>query len=165
MIQIKLDEYEIYTSGCTALMRITESMRQNINWGHGYFGNFNDKVAKSLSGTLAELAVAKCLKVHFNHHVNNFKGADLYFRNQRVQVRCQVPKNENFLIIRQDSSANELYILVIDRCPIFEVVGYINSSDALGKPEYLTNFGYENRPKVYSVPLSDLISIESIFNG
>jgi hypothetical protein len=164
MIQIKLDEYEILAAGTTALLRITESMRQNIEWGHGYKGTFGDKVAKSLSGTLAELAVAKCLKVHFNYHVNNFKGADLYFQNQRVQVRCQVPKENNFLIIRQDSSANEIYILVVDRCPIFEVIGYINSSDALGKPEYLTNFGYENRPKVYSVPITDLISIESLIN-
>ena len=153
MIQIKLDEYEILAAGYTALLRITESMRQNINWGHGY------------TGTLAELAVAKFLKVHFNYHVNNFRGADLYFNNQRVQVRCQTPKNENFLIIRQDSSANETYILVIDRCPIFEVVGYVNSSDVIGNKEYLTDFGYTDRPKVYSVPMANLISIENIFNG
>jgi hypothetical protein len=165
MIQIKLDEYEILAAGTTALLRITESMRQNIEWGHGYKGTFGDKVAKSLSGTLAELAVAKCLKVHFNYHVNNFKGADLYFQNQRVQVRCQVPKENNFLIIRQDSSANELYVLVIDRCPLFNIIGFVNSSDVIGKTEYLTDFGFSNRPKVYSVPFFDLIPIENIFNG
>ena len=165
MMQIKLDEYEILAAGYTALLRITESMRQNINWGHGYKGSFGDKVAKSMSGTLAELAVSKFLKIHFNYHVNNFRGADLYFNNQRVQVRCQIPKNENFLIIRQDSSANETYILVIDRCPIFEVVGYVNSNNVIGNKEYLTDFGYTDRPKVYSVPIANLISIENIFNG
>lgn len=165
MIQIKLDEYEILAAGTTALLRITESMRQNIEWGHGYKGTFGDKVAKSLSGTLAELAVAKCLKVHFNYHVNNFKGADLYFKNQRVQVRCQVPKPNNSLIIRQDSSANELYVLVIDRCPLFNIIGFVNSSDVIGKVEYLTDFNKPDRPKVYSVPFFELIPIDSLING
>ena len=164
MIQIKLDEYEILAAGYTALLRITESMRQNINWGHGYKGSFGDKVAKSMSGTLAELAVAKVLKVHFNYHVNNFRGADLYFNNQRVQVRCQTPKNENFLIIRQDSSANEIYVLVLDRCPKFSTIGYINSSDVIGNGEYLTDFGYKDRPKVYAVDWQSLFPIEMIFN-
>ena len=71
MLEIKLDEYEILAAGHTALLRITESMRQNINWGHGYKGTFSKKIADSMSGTLGELAVAKCLKVHFNYHVNN----------------------------------------------------------------------------------------------
>jgi hypothetical protein len=165
MIQIKLDEYEIYTTSCTAILRITESMKQNINWGHGYLGSFSDRVAKSVSGTLAEKAVSKYLKVDFMHHVNNFKGADLYFNNQRVQVRSQIPKNNNCLIIRQDSSAKDIYIFVIERCPLFEIYGYEVASNVIGKKEYLTNFGIESRPFVYAVPLKQLIPIEYIFNG
>ncbi len=164
MLEIKLDEYEILAAGHTALLRITESMRQNINWGHGYKGTFSKKIADSMSGTLGELAVAKCLKVHFNYHVNNFRGADLYYKNKRIQVRTQEPKPDNFLIIRQDSSANEIYILVVDRCPIFRIIGYINSSDVIGNKEYLTDFGYKDRPSVYSVSFQNLFPIEMIFN-
>ena len=164
MLEIKLDEYEILAAGHTALLRITESMRQNINWGHGYKGTFSKKIADSMSGTLGELAVAKCLKVHFNYHVNNFRGADLYYKNKRIQVRTQEPKPDNFLIIRQDSSANEIYILVVDRCPIFRIIGYINSSDVIGKTECLTDCGYKNRPKVYAVDWQSLFPIEMIFN-
>jgi hypothetical protein len=164
MLEIKLDEYEILAAGHTALLRITESMRQQIEWGHGYKGTFSKKIADSMSGTLGELAVAKCLKVHFNYHVNNFRGADLYYKNKRVQVRTQEPKPDNFLIIRQDSSANEIYILVLDRCPKFNIIGYINSSDVIGKAEYLTDFGYKDRPKVYAVDWQSLFPIEMIFN-
>lgn len=164
MIEIKLDEYEILAAGHTALLRITESMRQQIEWGHGYKGTFSKKVADSMSGTLGELAVSKCLKVHFNYHVNNFRGADLYYKNRRIQVRTQEPKPDNFLIIRQDSAVNEIYILVIDRCPLFRIIGYINSSDVIGNGEYLTDFGYTDRPKVYSVPFQNLFPIEMIFN-
>ena len=45
------------------------------------------------------------------------------------------------------------------------MVGYVNSSDVIGNKEYLTDFGYTDRPKVYSVPMANLISIENIFNG
>ena len=164
MLEIKLDEYEILAAGHTALLRITESMRQNINWGHGYKGTFSKKIADSMSGTLGELAVAKCLQVHFNYHVNNFRGADLYYKNKRIQVRTQEPKPDNFLIIRQDSSANEIYVLVLDSCPKFSIIGYINSSDVIGKTEYLTDCGYKNRPKVYAVGWQSLFPIEMIFN-
>ena len=150
MLEIKLDEYEILAAGNTALLRITESMRQNIEWGHGYKGSFNKKVADSMSGTLGELAVAKCLKTNFNYHVNNFKGADLYYKNRRVQVRTQEPKPDNFL--------------VVDRCPLFRIIGYINSSDVIGNGEFLTDFGYKDRPKVYAVPFQNLFPIEMIFN-
>jgi hypothetical protein len=80
------------------------------------------------------------------------------------EVRTQEPKPDNFLIIRQDSSANEIYILVIDRCPLFRIIGYINSSDVIGNVEYLTDFGYKDRPKVYCVPSQNLFPIEMIFN-
>ena len=60
-----------------------------------------------------------------------------------LQVRSQLPKQNNSLIIRpKGSKQNEIYILVIDKTPIFEIHGFVNSTHVLGTDRFLTDFGY-----------------------
>ena len=83
-----------------------------------------------------------------------------------LQVRSQLPKKNNSLIIRpKGSKPNEIYILVIDKAPIFEIHGFINSTHVLGTNRFLTDFGITDRPKVHSLGLDTLTPIKFLKDG
>ena len=100
MIEIKLDLYELMITSQNGLMRVYESMRLGHDWGHGFKGSLNEKIAKSISGSQAELVCAKYLEIEHTYHVNHGNNPDLIFHDTHLQVRSQLPKKENSLIIR-----------------------------------------------------------------
>jgi len=165
MKQVTLDLYELMASANNGLTRVFESMRLNQEWGHGYKSSLNEKIARSISGSGAELACSKLLDIEFTYHVNHGNNPDLIFHDLHLQVRCQMPKENNGLIIRpKGAKPNEIYILVIDKSPIYEVCGFINSSFVLGTNKYLTNLG-NGRPKCHYIPKDILTPIEILKNG
>ena len=88
------------------------------------------------------------------------------FGDVRCQVRSQLPKKHNSLIIRpKGSKAGEMYILVIDKSPTFEIKGFVNSSYVLNTTKYLTDFGITDRPEVHSVPIDKLTPINFLKDG
>ena len=166
MIEVKLDLYDIMAASQTGLLRVFESLRLKQDWGHNYKGSVNDQISKSISGACAELAVCRYLETEFNFHVNHGDKADIIWHDVHLQVRSQLPKKNNSLIIRpKGSKPNEIYILVIDKAPIYEIHGFINSSHVLGTKRFLTDFGIINRPKVHSLGLETLTPIKFLKDG
>ena len=165
MKQVTLDLYELMASANNGLTRVFESMRLNQEWGHGYKSSLNEKIARSISGSAAELACSKLLDIEFTYPVNHGNKPDLIFHDLHLQVRCQMPKVNNGLIIRpKGAKPNEIYILIIDKSPIYEVCGFINSSFVLGTNKYLTNLG-NGRPKCHYIPKDILTPIEILKDG
>ena len=166
MIEIKLDLYDLFAASQTGLTRVFESLRLKQDWGHNYKGSVNDQIAKSISGACAELSVCRYLNTAFNFHVNHGANPDVMFGDVSCQVRSQLPKKHNSLIIRKNGSKpGEMYILVIDKSPLFEIKGFVNSSYVLNTTKYLTDFGISDRPEVHSVPLDKLTPINFLKDG
>tara|TARA_A100001391_G_scaffold194659_1_gene171122 strand:- start:67 stop:573 length:507 start_codon:yes stop_codon:yes gene_type:complete len=165
MIKVKLDLYELMASSQTGLLRVFESIRLKQSWGYGFKGDLNEQISKSISGSCAELACSKYLETDYTHHVNHGSNPDLLYHDLHLQVRSQRPKENNFLIIRPKSKKNELYILVIDKAPIFELHGFINSSHILGTKKYLSDLGKKDRPPCHAIPLNQLTPIKLLKDG
>jgi len=72
--KVDLNWEEILSGASTGIVREVESLRQNIQWGHGAKFDRYQKWGKSVSGTLCEMALAKKMKSYFSHSVNNFHG-------------------------------------------------------------------------------------------
>ena len=166
MNEIELDLYDLFAASQTGLTRVFESLRLKQDWGHNYKGSVNDQIAKSISGACAELAVCRYLETEFNFHVNQGSKPDIIFHDVHLQVRSQLPKKHNSLIIRpKGSKQNEIYVLVIDKTPIFELQGFVNSTYVLGTDNFLTNFGITDRPMVHSLGIDKLTPIKFLKDG
>ena len=155
---------EILSGANTGLIREVESLRQNIDWGHGANFNRYEKWGKSVSGTLCEMSVAKIMQSYFSHSVNNFYGKDLIINNKPVQVRSQLYSKPNkSLIIRKGFKVDDYYFYVADDCPTFYFYGYIKAKDCQ-KYGTWTNFNKQDRPYVWSVPLDKLKPLKEFIN-
>jgi hypothetical protein len=115
-------------------------------------------MAKSISGAMGEVAASKFLNIKFEYHANVGGVPDLIFKDLRLQVRTQIPKNNNSLIIRPKAKPDEFYILVIDEAPKFKILGFVNSTYVLGQEQWKTTFGLD-RPFCYSIPPEKLTPI------
>ena len=155
---ITLDLYEMQSAAHLGILRCLESEKYKEKWGYNYKGSFNDKMAKSISGSLGEAAVAKFLNIKFTFTCNHGGDADLIFKDLHLQVRTQLPKNNNSLIIRPKAKPGEFYILVIDEAPNFKILGFVNSTYVLGQDRFKTDFGLA-RPPCYSIPPDKLTPI------
>ena len=58
MSKITLKWEEILAGATSGLMREIESLRQGIDWGHGANFNHYEKWGMTISGSLAEMALA-----------------------------------------------------------------------------------------------------------
>ena len=161
---ITLDLYELHSASHLGILRCLESIKYNEKWGYNYKGSLNDQMAKSISGACGEKAIAKFLGIKFEYHCNVGGVPDLIYKDLKVQVRTQLPKNNNSLIIRPKANCGELYALVIDEAPIFKILGFVNSTHVLGTEKFLTNFGLD-RPACHSVPPEKLTPIFLLKNG
>jgi len=167
LAEVELDLYEMQSASHLGILRCLESIKYKENWGYNYQGTLNDKMAKSISGSLGESAVAKFLNIKFSFTCNHGGKADLIFKDLKIQVRTQLqkPNNKNSLIIRPSTAKqNEIYTLVIDQAPKFILSGFINSSTVLDKKEYLTDFG-NNRPPCISIKPEMLTPIFLLKDG
>jgi len=156
--EITLDLYEMQSAAHLGILRCLESKKHKENWGYNYKGSLNDQMAKSISGAMGEVALAKFLKIKFEYHCNVGGVPDLIFKDLRLQVRTQIPKNNNSLIIRPKAKQDEFYILVIDEAPKFKILGFVNSTYVLGQEQWKTTFGLD-RPFCYSIPPEKLTPI------
>ena len=166
MKEVKLDLYELQSAAHLGILRCLESLKHKENWGYGYKGSFNDQMARSISGAMGEVATAKFLNIKkYEYHCNVGGVPDLIYKDLKVQVRTQLPKKNNSLIIRpKTAKKDEVYILVIDHAPKFIFQGFINSSTVLDKKEYLTDFG-NDRPPCISIKPEMLTPIFLLTDG
>ena len=156
--EITLDLYEMQSAAHLGILRCLESKKHKENWGYNYKGSLNDQMAKSISGAMGEVAASKFLGIKFEYHCNVGNVPDLIFKDLRLQVRTQIPKNNNSLIIRPKAKQDEFYILVIDEAPKFKILGFVNSTYVLGQEQWKTTFGLD-RPFCYSIPPEKLTPI------
>ena len=155
---VSLDLYEMQSASHLGILRCLESKKHKENWGYNYKGSLNDQMAKSISGAMGEVAASKFLGIKFEFHANVGGVPDLVFKDLRLQVRTQIPKNNNSLIIRPKAKPGEFYILVIDEAPKFKILGFVNSTYVLGQEKWKTTFGLD-RPFCYSIPPEKLTPI------
>jgi hypothetical protein len=157
--EVTLDLYEMQSASHLGILRCLESKKHKESWGYNYKGSLNDQMAKSISGAMGEVATAKFLNCSkFEYHCNVGGVPDLVFKDLKLQVRTQLPKNNNSLIIRPKAKPDEFYILVIDEAPKFKILGFVNSSYVLGQDRFKTDFGLA-RPPCYSIPPDRLTPI------
>ena len=76
---IELKWEEILSSAITGLLRQTESMRQQINWGHGANFDTYTKFGMTISGCLAEMSLAKMCQSYFSKTSHIQKLQSLFF--------------------------------------------------------------------------------------
>ena len=133
---VSLDLYEMQSASHLGILRCLESKKHKENWGYNYKGSLNDQMAKSISGAMGEVAASKFLGIKFEYHCNVGGVPDLIFKDLRLQVRTQIPKNNNSLIIRPKAKPDELYILIIDEAPKFKILGFVNSTYVLGQEQW-----------------------------
>jgi hypothetical protein len=162
--EVTLDLYEMQSASHLGILRCLESKKHKESWGYNYKGSLNDQMAKSISGAMGEVAASKFLNIKFEYHANVGGVPDLIFKDLRLQVRTQIPKNNNSLIIRPKAKPDEFYILVIDEAPKFKILGFVNSTFVLGQEKWKTTFGLD-RPFCYSIPPEKLTPIELLKNG
>ena len=161
---IKLTWPEILSGASTGVIREIETLRQNIQWGHGANFDVYQKWGKTISGCICEMALAKKMDSYFNHSVNNFWGKDIIIDGKPVQVRSQLmSKRENYLIIRKPFKPEDYYFLVGDDTPTFYFLGYIQAKDCKKYGNW-TNFNNNNRPHVWSIPSDKLKPISEFKN-
>jgi hypothetical protein len=156
--EITLDLYEMQSASHLGILRCLESKKHKENWGYNYKGSLNDQMAKSISGAMGEVAASKFLGIKFEYHCNVGNVPDLIFKDLKLQVRTQLPKDNNSLIIRPKAKPDEFYILVIDEAPKFKILGFVNSTYVLGQEQWKTTFGLD-RPFCYSIPPEKLTPI------
>lgn len=156
--EVNLDLYEMQSASHLGILRCLESKKHKENWGYNYKGSLNDQMAKSISGAMGEVAASKFLGIKFEFHANVGGVPDLVFKDLKLQVRTQIPKNNNSLIIRPKAKQDEFYILVIDEAPKFKILGFVNSTYVLGQEQWKTTFGLD-RPFCYSIPPEKLTPI------
>ena len=155
---VSLDLYEMQSASHLGILRCLESKKHKENWGYNYKGSLNDQMAKSISGAMGEVAASKFLGIKFEYHCNVGNVPDLIFKDLKLQVRTQIPKNNNSLIIRPKAKPGEFYILIIDEAPKFKILGFVNSTYVLGQEQWKTTFGLD-RPFCYSIPPEKLTPI------
>ena len=97
--KVHLNWEEILSGSLTGIVREVESLRQNIEWGHGANFDRYQKWGKTISGSLCEMALSKIMKSYFSHSVNNFYGKDLIINDKPVQVRSQLYSKINKSLI------------------------------------------------------------------
>jgi hypothetical protein len=157
---VELKWEEIFSGAFTGLLRQSESMRNNIKWGHGAKFSIYEEWGRSISGTICEMALSKKMQSYFSHSVNNYFGKDLIINNKPVQVRSQLHSKQNkSLIIRKPFNHEDYYFLVGDDTPNYYFYGYILARDVSSVGNW-TNFNNDNRPYVWSVPFDKLKPID-----
>jgi len=161
-IQTNLTWYEISVAIHLVGLRHTESLRKGMQDKHGYKGR---DMQDNFYGMLGEIAFAKITNKYFPMTVNTFKEADI---GVNWQVRTVGSNKNRDLIIRPTDPVKHKYVLVeISKQSVVVnfrednyvaiIHGWIEGSN--GKhPQYLSNFGYPDRPKAYRIPKEELRS-------
>jgi hypothetical protein len=152
-MMIVILEWPEYAMGVNnAVLKAMGAIRRGYKNNHGMVGIGWEE---GIEGTLAEIAVAKALGIFWNGGVGEFKGPDV---GTNIQVRW-TNKATNKLIVRDADRSENTYVLVTGECPEYNIVGWIEGTEAK-QDRFL--FGPNGRPPAYFVPQEELNPIESL---
>lgn len=136
-------------------LRQLASIRRGSVHKYGFTGS---GWTEHIEGACGEMVVSKFLGIYWDGSVDTFKAPDV---GLKIQVRTRSMHNYE-LIVRNDDSDDELYVLVTGKCPSYRIHGYIAGRDAK-KREFLQTHG--NRPSAYFVPHAALLNIADLKNS
>lgn len=107
-----------------------------------------------IEGAMGELCVAKVLGIYWDGAIDVFKRADI---GSDIQVRTR-SRHDYELIVRDNDSTDDRYVLVTGKCPHYIVRGYIFGLDAHVE-EWRKEHG--GREPAFFVPQSALSPLKS----
>lgn len=150
-MNVSLEWYEISRAALVGVSRNVEALRKSCS---SKFRAGSEWDAHIL-GALGECAFAKSQNLYWNGSVNTFKaGGDVGL----IQVRTR--SNPTYdLIVRQDDSSDDVFVLVTGGPNDFRVHGWMRGGDAK-REEFLADYGHYGEaffvPQRRLNPISDL---------
>ena len=146
---VKLTEIEMEIAAFVGCKRRAESRARNRAQGPGY--NEAEAWRNDIEGAAAEMAYCKATGIYWPGSINSFKGPDC---GELTQVR-QTHHQNGCLIVRDRDPDDHFFVLVVGKCPTFNIVGWIRGFDAK-KNEFVRCPGEQD--PAYFVPQNKLSS-------
>ena len=140
-VEVSLDPGEMAIAACVGAGRQRQALAKGYENKHGFRGL---GWSEHIEGAAGEMAVAKHFGMYWGGAYNSWKGADLG-KNIQVRTRSE-PWHE--LIVRDDDSDDDVFVLVTGRAPNFVLHGWILGRDAK-TPSWHQSHG--NRPPAYFI--------------
>lgn len=148
MIEVSLSPQEIAMAAHIGCQRHIEALARHRKDQHG--ANEYHGWQLHVEGACGEMALAKCLGLHWEGTVNTFRrGGDV----GTMQVRTR-SKHDYELIIRKSDKPEAMYWLVTGVAPSYRVHGWIRGHECQKHPEW--QFKWGGREESWFVPQSAL---------
>src|SRR3990167_2428715 len=157
MITVELSSIEQELASWVGLQRQLQSLRAERR--DRFANNKDNGYSIHIEGAQAELAVAKGLGIYWGGEINTFHAPDL---DNRIQVRS-TKRLDGHLIIRPDDNLEDIYFLVINRFPCFDLIGWITGREGMSQ-DLLVDKNNHYQP-AYFVPRAVLWEIGSLRQG
>ncbi len=157
--KVELTWYEAKLATEVGVNRCLSSWAKGLKHAHGY--KPDDLFDTNIISAAAEMAVAKYCGLYWDGSVDTFKSkADV---GSDIEVRLSMMK-EPRLIIRPGDTQGSRYVLVKNlwkqsSTPQFQILGYYRYSKRLMHDKWWTNFGKEDRPHCWAIPVQDLLDL------
>lgn len=149
---ITLTWAEVLAAATVGLMRQIAALKANCQDKHGFAGL---GWSEHIEGACGECAAAKALGVYWQPTINTFsRGSDV----AGYQVRTR-SRSDYDLLIRDNDDPAKIFILVLGRCPTYEVVGWLRALDAR-RQEWRQDYG--ERGAAWFVPRSHLLALADL---
>jgi len=146
---VRLNSLELWIAMQVGQARNDESMSKGSTPGYAFKGTPAQMEQIHISGAAGEVATARYMDVYFPASVGTYAAADLL---PDIQVRTR-SKQHYDLIVRSKDHINDRYVLVIDLCPNYHIIGWMFGRDAR-KQQWIQT--YDNRPSAWFVPQASL---------
>lgn len=143
-MKVTLTPSEVVMAATIGAMRQAESMKSNLKPANG-FKDYESPLSIHVEGACGEAAYCKARNQFFEGRINTFKEADI---GKVVQIRTR-SKEEYDLIVRENDSDAEYFVLLTGVCPTYTIHGYILGADAK-QEKWKKNYG--GRTPAYFVP-------------
>ena len=151
MKTVTLTKIELMVAGLVGSMRSVSSMGRLVQKKYSNESQWQIDG----DGAAAEMAFAKWMNVYYEPTVNTFKAPDVGV----LQIRSTRHEHGK-LIIRSKDVKDEAFVLVVNRVPEFDIVGWIQGSDAK-QDKYLYDPNNINSP-AWFVPQDALRPMEEL---
>jgi len=126
------------------ILRNIQALKQGLPQCHG--AKDEEMWRYHIEGAAGEMAFAKAMNIHWGAHSNVFKAPDV---GSIIQIRTRSNADWD-LIVRDNDSDDEIFVLVTGEIPNYRIVGWIKGSDAK-KAEWYKDMGKRGKP-AYFVP-------------
>lgn len=151
-IRVQLSWNEVHMAATVGILRNIQALKQGRPQCHG--AKDEEMWRYHVEGAAGELAFSKAMNIHWEAHSNVFKVPDI---GSNLQIRTRSHDDWD-LIVRDNDSDDEIFILLVGEIPNYRVVGWIRGVDAK-RAEWYKDMGKRGKP-AYFVPQEYLNPIE-----